>query len=102
MGGLPKHINKLRYLVFGVRPRKCDNCKSLIQWTKQVRSKLVYLGITTNIGILLGIYSLFGWFGYVPRFNEHDHMVGTTLILIGITSTINATKNAKIELANEA
>ena len=96
-----KDISKLRYLVFGVRPIKCNNCKSSIQWSKNVRNKLVCLGIITNIGIIMGIYSFLGWLGYVPRIGVHDHMIGTTIILIGITSTISVTKNKSIELVNE-
>ena len=93
-------INRLRYLVLGVRPVKCEKCENLIQWSQQVRKKLIYLGAITNLGIILGTYSFLGWLGYVPVFGNYDHMLGTSLILIGITSTSSATKNAKVVLAN--
>jgi len=92
-----KSVNRLRYLVFGVRPINCEHCGCKLQWPKHVRDKIKYYGYITNLGIIFGTYSLIGWLGLLPVFSDKDHMVGTILIAVGIGGIISRTKGEPVE-----
>ena len=89
-------LNRLRYLVFGVRPAECESCNCKIQWVKETRDKIKYYGYLTNLGIVLTAYALIGRLGFVPSFGGQDHLVGISLLLVGILSVRNKTKNSEL------
>jgi hypothetical protein len=96
-----KTLNQLRYLVFGVRPAECESCSCKIQWVKETRDRIKFYGYLINLGIVLATYALIGRLGFVPSFGGQDHLVGISLLLVGLFLVSNRTKDSELELAKK-